>query len=260
MSSRLSPKQLYDACKDRQQEFEKLDSKALHEHIAKEIHFRPLFGADVKLAANSSASDEMILLGIKYRDLLEVLREFNDRKNRWIILARWLREEGVCEPEMFLPKEVKLKSLLRKVWKGSRRKDLLYVVQVESWLPYFRRLLDERNKLNERNIHRITEELEKLGFELSAIEVANEEKSALQATSSWLSSQGLVSMETFRNAYSLFSAAFSKLSPADVAATYGEEIKLLRHRGETSEPLDKALSDRMHRRKHHLKPSTKTAP
>jgi len=237
---------LYERCKARERKLEGRDWKKIREGIAKEFIFGSFFQPDTQLERETEEPDprlekiqRVLDLGIKYRDLLELLGKANDRESRWILVARWLRQEGVCEPEAFLPKEYNVGYLTRKLWKGIRRRDLVHVNRVEIWLPYFQNLLKDRDSLKAQGVRRILQELVRLGYEQSAVEVAENEKSPLEAIYSWLHARKLGSVEAIRNAYSRASGALCKLTPKSVAAIYGREIEELRRQGETSGLLAK---------------------
>jgi len=250
--SALSPQMLYDRCMARERELKGRDWNKVREGFAKELIFGPIFHPDAQSDQETGESDPRLVkigrvlgLGTKYRDLLELLRKANDRESRWILVARWLRQEGVCEPEAFLPsKRYGIRYLTKKLWKGIRRKDLVRVIRVEIWLPYFQKLLKDRDSLAARGIHRIQEEMKKLGYEQSAVEAAGRKTSPLEAIYDWLEVRGLDSAASTRNAYSSACGALRKLTPEAVAAIYGREIEELRRRGETSGLLAKAIRPR----------------
>jgi len=148
MSSGPSPKELYESCIDRERNLDRAGFDRILESLTIEVIFQPLFDIYSESASavpnadsRDRAIDEVIWRGNKYRDLLELLAKSKGIEARWILLARWLRQEGICEPGEFLPKEMDLKSLTRKLWRGTRRQDFFYVKLVEIWRPYFSRLL-----------------------------------------------------------------------------------------------------------------------
>jgi hypothetical protein len=116
-----SPKELYDSCLARERVCENIDIDRIREGIAKGLVFSPIFSNDVKRIGGSGKLDsreleinEALLRGSKYRDLLDLLRKCKDRKGRWIILASWLRQEDVCEPEDLLPDNFNVERRLAK--------------------------------------------------------------------------------------------------------------------------------------------------
>jgi hypothetical protein len=207
MSSSPSPKELYQSCTARDQDLDRLDFDRIRELLTKEVIFQPLFAGDSESASAAAtadsrgrAIDQAIWRGNKYRDLLELLAKCTGIEDRWILLARWLRQEGVCEPEEFLPKEMNLKSLTRKLWRGTRSQDSVHVARVEIWRPYFTRLLDDRDRVKANGVRRIEQELEKLGYHPDAIAVAVQERSPLEASYAWLSNRKSGTVEALRNA------------------------------------------------------------
>jgi len=70
---------------------------------------------------------------------------------RWLLLARWLRDEGVCEPTDLLPKKV-LDHLVTQFKKKNAisATDVYYSRLIDNWLPYFERLLTDLGKTPEK--------------------------------------------------------------------------------------------------------------
>jgi hypothetical protein len=251
MSSSPTPKELYQSCENRERDLYRKDRDIdrIRELLAKEVIFQPLFAIDSDAAsADASAEqrrraiDEAIWRGKKYRDLLELLAKCKGIEARWILLARWLRQEGICEPEDFLPKEMELESLTRKFWRGTRRQDFLHVACVEIWRPYFVGLLGDRDHLKEKGVRRYAQELEKLGYHSDAVDLALQESSPLEVIYSWLSSRNRGTIEAVRNAYSRFSGATKRLIPEEVRSVYGKEIEELERQGRPSGLLKHAVS------------------
>ncbi len=46
------------------------------------------------------------LQAARYRELVQLLREYPGRQQRWLVLALWLMEEGICRPIDFLPPQI----------------------------------------------------------------------------------------------------------------------------------------------------------
>jgi hypothetical protein len=138
----------------------------------------------------------------RYRALLEHLRKQKDRELQWLLVARWLKQERVCEPRQFLPPDV-----LRRLVKRFQRKmhaserDVFYNKLIENWLSYFKRL---RKDLEARkDLRRKREEVTKLGYDADAVDWTIRKRSLIEATCSWLAQhqKNTGSARTLRNAY-----------------------------------------------------------
>ncbi len=158
----LPPKELFEACLEEQKRIEAIPPQKRVEYILRDLLFLRLFepaalpGSEpsgLERPFNFSTAEPLDLqvseADWRYRTLLEELRKQPDRELRWLLVARWLKQEGVCEPDQFLPDET-LRNLLRKFREHLRRRrfpasptDLRHAASVKLWLPYFERLLTE---------------------------------------------------------------------------------------------------------------------
>jgi hypothetical protein len=83
----------------------------------------------------------------RYRELIQILKQQADPYLRWIVIARWLKQEGVCEPEEFLPM-----SFRKEIAKRYRKQlpespaDLLNRAFILNWKIYFERIREELEK------------------------------------------------------------------------------------------------------------------
>jgi hypothetical protein len=244
-----SPQQLFDSCKSLEEQTDLLNIDALRRHIAKGFIFRPIFDAADSGTQVRDKIEEAIWRGSKYRDLIRLLQKVREPKGRWIVLARWLRQEKVCEPEDFLPEEANLDSLAREFWKGTRREEPIHVSLVESWLPYFQQLRGDIRTLREQDMRRVVNELVNRGYDRDASAIAAGKRSVFEAVYSWLQFRRRVSSETFRNAYSRFRRSVEKLPPDVVARTFARELEELAQQGRTAAVLSKPKSARKQRTK-----------
>ena len=222
---------LFASCERREKNLRKDDIDQVRHKISKAVNFGPIF-EPVPQVANET--DELILAGAKHRKLIDLLKRAPDPGTRWILLARWLRQEKVCEPEDFLPEEAKLDSLLNRPWKGTRRDDPVHITLVEIWLPYFEKLFEDKDDLKRRKVSRVLEELINKGYDGHAAGIAFKKRSAVEAVYSWLHRRNRVSAETFRNAYSRIRASIKRLPPDEVERIYAKEIIDLAQQGQTS--------------------------
>jgi len=138
----------------------------------------------------------------RYHKILELLREEKEKDLRWLFLARWLKQEGVCQPEKFLPEEV-LKRLVRRYRKSKKMStsDLSYWAVITGWKPYFVRLQSDLQKLPVGGTDPQTT-LEKMGYHPKAIKFAMTKKSTVSAIMYRISEQRHIQLQTLRNAYS----------------------------------------------------------
>lgn len=238
MSSGSSPKELYQSCATRERNLDRAGLDRIFEWLTRELIFQPLFATYSESASavpnadsRGRVIDEAIWRGNKYRELRELLAKSKGIEARWILLARWLRQEGICEPEQFLPKEMDLKTLTRKLWRGTRRQDCFYVTLVEIWRPYFLRLLDDRDRLKANGVRRIGQELENLGYDAAAIGVAVHEKRPLEAIYSWLSLRKVGTADSVRNACARASGTIKRLTSEMLGSVYAKEIEELERLG-----------------------------
>ena len=222
--------ELFASCKRREGDLQKVDIDQVRHEIAKAHIFRPIFEAVPQVR---NETEKLLLAGIKYQILMAQLEKAPNRLERWILLARWLWQENVCEPVDFLPKEAKLDSLLTKPWKGTRGDDPLYVSLVDIWLPYFETLMNDIKDLKGRK-RRLFEGLVNNGYDQDAVRTALTKRSAVEAVYSWLHIRRKVSPETFRNAYARTRASISRLPHDQAARIFAQEIKKLAEQGRTS--------------------------
>lgn len=245
-----APPELFDACVAREKEIKKAPIGQLKLALAKESIFKPLFevAEDVPpniepVDAKSERIEQAISRGSKYRDLVRLLRNASGRDERWIVLARWLRQEKVCVPEDLLPTGF-FTRLAKQVWKGTRQDDVSRSALVDVWLPYFRQLINEVTLLEKQGVRRIAEVLKDKGYDATAIELTSREHSPFEAVYLWLEDRGHGSAETFRNVSARFGAPLGKLKPGAIAKIFGRELEELAKQGRTSGLLERAQSAR----------------
>ena len=146
----------------------------------------------------------------RYRDLVQPLKQYRGQKQRWILLARWLQQEEICEPRDFLPPQV-YEELTRekRASLGISVAAYQHYFKVEAWRPYFERLLADlrENRHAKGNAKRI---LLKAGYDERAIGAAQNKRSVIVAVCDWLASSSdpdAPDAPTLRNAHSTVSAA-----------------------------------------------------
>ncbi len=229
------PSELFKKC-DRE---EKGSRKRLKEFgkrhfktIKQELFKKALFESPLFVPAEDESEIKKFLRGIgpaeraSYRRLLETcyehqallraLRNARDNETRWLILAAWLKHEGIAEPEAFLPSGL-LKRRAHRYFRRFSLTRVLYVILVEIWLPYFERLLAEWRALEgKKEIYQIRKILERRGYDSRAVEIFLRRREAIPAVCDWLAMRGetaghRVNTRTIRNAYSLFQTGLLKL-------------------------------------------------
>jgi hypothetical protein len=179
--------------------------------LAGVLTFRdPLFGPEPPLDATPSTDDSysmklrrIIQQASRYRDLVQWMKEYPGREQRWLLLALWLKEERICEPVEFLPVQVyeNLTGEKRAALRVSI-KDVQHYCQVEAWTPYFERLLKDRRKTESRDPER---DLERAGYTIEAISAALNKRLAIPAVCEWLADILHKDAFTLRNAHSRIS-------------------------------------------------------
>ena len=173
-----------------------------------------LFGRESHLDAPPSTGDShsvklrrIIQQASRYRDLVRWLKEYPAREQRWLLLALWLNEEGICDPMAFLPAQVyeNLTGEKRAALRVSIA-DVQHYCRVEAWRPYFERLLSDRLSGKDLAI---------AGYDEQAIVAAQKSRAAVPAACAWLAMLfgGRPDATTLRNAYSRMSSKAHHKSP-----------------------------------------------
>jgi len=168
-----------------------------------------LFAPEPPLDANPSTGDsynaklrQIIHQASRYRDLVQWLKQYPGQEQRWLLLAVWLKVEGICEPISFLPAEVwrKFTDEMRNSLQISIG-DLQHYSQVEAWRPYFERLLKDRRRIEKERRHP-ERDLAQAGYTIEAIGAARRKRRAIPAVCEWLADRLQIDAGTLRNAHS----------------------------------------------------------
>lgn len=136
----------------------------------------------------------------KYRHILDLVRTQTKREGRLFLLARWLSQEKVCEPEDIVGIEL-LRRLAKKTFRILSSSDFHHAGRVRKCLRYFEKLLTDFGT------HKgAVSELVKLGYDEAAVGAARRKRSAIPAACEWLAgrrdSVSNVDALTLQNAYS----------------------------------------------------------
>lgn len=197
----LQPIDMFKACEVQENRFKAITGKQFLESLDRMRLFEgPVFseGPD----SRSRQAHEFGLLiapprGSKpewrYTELVRKLKKLQENDLRWLLVARLLESEGVCKAEEFLPKEI-LERLLKRAKKARLRasaSDLQMTRLIRIWLPYFERLLDDRDKLLEkrRGVGEALKELSKMGYLESAVDAIIGKREPVPAVINWLTSR-----------------------------------------------------------------------
>src|SRR5882762_6013943 len=91
----------------------------------------------------------------RYGQLLQQLKKQEDTELRWLLIARWLKQEGICEPAQFLRNDM-LRRLAKRYQKNLSLSptDLKYWAIIENWLPYFKKIRDALRAAKQRHPER----------------------------------------------------------------------------------------------------------
>jgi hypothetical protein len=203
--NRVKPAQLYQQCLRAERHAAELDHAKLKLMLAKLFFFgQPLFESP-PVVGKASVVDKVMDLRIrrqlwqasKYRQILRLLRKCSKPEDRLFLLAWWLSQERVCEPEDILGIGA-LRIMAKKKFSGLSATDFRYADTVRVWLPYFSSLI---NNVGSKSVT----ELVTLGNDEAAAQAAARKRSAIEAACSWLADRpGSVHVDvpTLRNAYS----------------------------------------------------------
>lgn len=161
----LSPQKLLATCLNREKKIEKMPGTArLHlslEHLlfgGRLFHDAPVGSLKVskyptdltelfKILAAPTAPLKISRSEWRYRKILTLLKKPQDMEFRWLLIARWLKQERVCEPKQFLPQDVcriLIKRFHAKIPMSATV--LLHRALIRNWQTYFVRIREETPK------------------------------------------------------------------------------------------------------------------
>jgi len=156
-----------------------------------------------------------ILLGARCQAVFSLLKSAPDIEERWELLARWLKQEGVLDPSEILPTDDS-KRLANRRFHGLSETDTLYASLVEIWGPYFERLAAE---IGERRPvpHQKERQLIRSGFEEDPITCVATRRKIIPAICDWLANRQILpkpaDSRTIRNAHTrCFGGRFKRTS------------------------------------------------
>ena len=135
-------------------------------------------------------------------EILQCCGQLPDKETRWELIARWLKQENICEPEDILP--FSLNRLASKRLRRLSIKDTAYASVVEIWGPYFMQLMGELENAGELT-HLKESRLIAMGYDREVIESTVGKGSPIAAICDWLEGRELFpgkDARTIRNAHS----------------------------------------------------------
>jgi hypothetical protein len=198
--------ELYQECLAAEPNLTKEGMDTLKLMFTRDYYFsRPIFEPPPTVDKYSAISKETALkirrqLSGKYRAILDMVRAQTKQEDRLFLLASWLKQEKVCEPEDIIGIK-KLRRLAKKKFGFLSHSDFYHAERVRKCLRYFEKLLTDFGA------HKGTvSELRKLGHNDVAIQAAQRKRSAIPAACEWLAgrhdSVSNVDAQTLQNAYS----------------------------------------------------------
>ena len=161
---------------------------------------------------DSAASDDEW----RYRQLLHNLKEIRTIESRLLLIARWLKQEGICEPGEIMPQAM-LRRALTSFQRKERisNKDWYKWCLVRIWIPYFTRLFEDLSRAPKSN-RGPDELLRDMGYEPAAIAASKNKHSLIAAITSWLETpEKRHNARSLENAYSRVNSRRRHAQPAE---------------------------------------------
>jgi hypothetical protein len=193
--SRLKPNELFQSCGSQERKFKSIDGKAFLQSLDRMLLFGgPVFSdgpasrkkngypLDITIKRPRGAESEW-----RYMALLKALKKLDETDHRWLLIARWLESECICQAEAFLPREIleRLHEIASKTRMRVSPTDLQKARLIGIWLPYFRKLLADAKKARKARRGPV-DALLKMGYVRNAVESTLGKTSEIHATASWL--------------------------------------------------------------------------
>jgi hypothetical protein len=202
----LKVRELFEACLAEERSLRIRDWSPVKKRVFEKIIFEsPLFDtnpdAEIVDGSHAPSREERILqhldLGCRHRDLLGLLRKVNDNPTRWLVLAWWLNQEGICEPTEFLP--FSTERLAKKFLSNISAADIHHASLVDIWRRYFEALMRDSKAVGGN-----TSKLKGKGYDPQAI-ISIHKKSIISGICDWLENREQkpnYDSRTLQNAYS----------------------------------------------------------
>lgn len=223
-SSQTDRRSLYSDCEDRERKVLDWDLAAFkHQRVSHFAFGIPLFLSSEKGSApvrrKRKVKQRPSPAG-KYLTLTHILKKTKNRDELWFLLALWLKQEAIREPEDFLPPAIykRLTREARQRLQGISFTDMWYFELIRCWEPYFVRLLKDRKGFRP-NTPIVEKELCDLGYEPKSVKLIMQKRwrSAVELACAWLADREVIPLKnegqdpvsTLRNAYSRIKAGAS---------------------------------------------------
>jgi hypothetical protein len=205
-TDKLSIPELYQKCLNNENDWVELDLEPLKISLYKAYVFgQPEFSPapNVSECVSTSAGQKerelritmRLYEGNKYREIRELLKNAPDSRTRRFVIAWWLAQEKICDPEEIIGRE----EVRRQAKKMLSLTEFRHADRVRAWIPYFCRLLRDRRTA------RSTSTLRGQGYENSAIQSADKKRSPAAAACEWLADNRAflnITSAALANAYS----------------------------------------------------------
>jgi hypothetical protein len=215
-----TPSGLYAMCTDLEARMEKMDIREIQSSSAWCFLFElKLFTSNP--SGDSDTSNEQQFLGDpfsfsiagpdskvsqpdwRYQELLRLLKRIDDAELRWLLVARWLYNEGVCEPDEFLPPTILQHLIKRYLARTSKfsTTDCHIWHMINVWTRYFSPLQDAARKIPKTDPDR-EKLIANLGYDKGAVRLILTTRSLVRAITIWLEERGKGDARSLENAYS----------------------------------------------------------
>jgi hypothetical protein len=215
---------LYSRCEDRERKLLRWETAAFKNQVISGLVFGiPLFlssDAVPTLGRRTSEEKKPSLGSSAYLGLVQTLKKAKNNDELWFLLALWLKQEAIREPEDFLPTPTYARLTLkaRERLREISFTDMRYFELVRCWEPYFVQLLADRKRLR-HNSASLEKELSALGYVPKSVELVMRKgwRSAIELACEWLADREVIPpkkndqdpVSALRNAYSRIKAGAS---------------------------------------------------
>ena len=220
-NSQTECRSLYSRCEDRERKILAWDSAAFKNQLVSTL----AFGVSLFSSSNTvptptrpmQTAGKLDLPPSAYLSLVQTLKKAKNKDELWFLIALWLKQEAIREPEDSLPPATykRLTREVRERLRGISFTDMQYFELVLCWEPYFSKLLEDCKRLRYHSAN-LEKELTALGYVPKSVELIllKRWRSAVEVSFEWLADRGVIRsknaeadpISTLRNAYSRIKA------------------------------------------------------
>jgi hypothetical protein len=208
---------LYQKCLEEMLRFKQADAQAQKKAHVSARSFGPLVPTNQLLDAPPSHEDSDAIqksknewVAEKYRLVLKHFKAASPQNFDQVcqILAMWLKDEGICNPEDLLPEDIfkRLTALPAQLFGKYRPAEMNYAGMVMAVVPYFELAMKTYKHLHAKKEPGINEKLEELGFDPDAVRVMvgteRSPRSATRAASRFVADRTELDEDTLATAFS----------------------------------------------------------